>query len=156
MLRKRCLQARLLPSRSASDGHPNQVASTIVSPAMRNQMHGIPPCSTRQTLCPIGPSVMQVDATVFLRFDIALFSTFSMLANLRHFFDFFDFFYFFNFSTLRPQSLIPYLLLNRPSLVACFAPSDRPMPLFTSIWHRRCPKHRCRQILTSEKDILAS
>ena len=87
-----------------------------------------------------------------LQFDIALF---------RHFlackiFDFFQLFNFFNIATAVTNSLSSiHLNLYRPSLVASYAPSDAPEPLFTSDFHNRCRKHRCRQILTSGEEILA-
>ena len=49
-----------------------------------------------------------------------------------------------------------HLILYRPSLVASNTPSDVPEPLFTSDFHNRCRRRRCRQILTSGEEILAS
>ena len=120
---------------------------------MRNQMHDIPPCSTRQTLCPIEPSVMQVDATVFLQFDIALFSTFLMLVILRCF----QLFRLFDLPTI-DLPFLPFYSPNpyQPSLVASNTLSDTPEPLFTSLLYSRGHLHRCRQILTSREEILAS
>ena len=116
------------PLRSTSDGLPNLVGATCVAPAMRIWMHGILPClisksSLHEQLYQIRPSAMRPDATIFIaiRFDFFAACKSSAL------FDFFD------FSTLRPQSLIPHFLFNRPSLVACLAPSERPMPLLQVI-----------------------
>ena len=115
-------------------------------------MHDIPPCSTRQTLCPIEPSVMQVDATVFLQFDIALFSTFLMLVILRCF----QLFRLFDLPTI-DLPFLPFYSPNpyQPSLVASNTLSNPPEPLFTSVLYGRCYLHRCRQILTSREEILA-
>ncbi len=79
-------------------------------------MHSIPPCATRQTLYPIGPSSMQVGVTKF------------------------NFFEFFNFSTCR--SFLTFYSSNpyRPSLVASNTLSDAQEPLFTSYLCGRCPK----------------
>ena len=52
--------------------------------------------------------------------------------------------------------LLAHIFFNRPSLVASYASSDPPRPLSTSDFHRRCRKHRCRQILTFGEEILAS
>ena len=72
------------------------------------------------------------------------------------------------FNTFLTFSIFRHLTINlpflpfyspnpyRPLLVASYAPSDPPEPLFTSVfcdyWHR----HRYRQILTSGEDVLAS
>ena len=134
---------------SASHGHPNLVASTCISRATRNQTHGILPYLTRKTLYSIGSSIMRPNATVFLRFDIALF---------RHFLacSFFDFFDFFNLP-INDLLFLPvaHLSFNRPSLVASNTSSDAPEPLFTSDFYHRCYQHRCRPILTSREEILA-
>ena len=45
--------------------------------------------------------------------------------------------------------------LYRPPLVARYAPSDPPEPLFTSVLCSCYRLHRCRQILTSGEEILA-
>ena len=96
-------------------------------------MHGIPPCSILaqklnkfELRNQIGPSAMRLNATVFF----ARFLRFRMLGFLRCF----RLFQLFNtpfnnthFSTF----LSPNLL--RPTLVASYAPSDPPEPLFTSV-----------------------
>ena len=45
--------------------------------------------------------------------------------------------------------------LYRPTLVARYAPSEAPDPLFTSVLCGCCRSHRCRQIPTSGEEILA-
>ena len=143
------------PLRSASDGLPNLVGATYVAPAMRTSMHGIPPYSTigksslHEQPYQIRPSAMRPDATIFLAIQNRPVSTFFVTYKSSTFSTFFD------FSILRPQSLIPHILFNRPSLIACYAPSEPPMPLFTSDFHYRGRKHRCRQILTFGDEILA-
>ena len=72
----------------------------------------------------------------------------------------FDFFHQYFFSTDLPiidLLFLPliHLILYRPSLVASNTLFDAPEPLFTSDFHNRCRKHRCRQILTSGEKILA-
>ena len=64
-------------------------------------------------------------------------------------------FNFFDFSTCRLFVTIYSSFFNRPSLVASSAPSDRPMPLFTSILCGCYRIHRCRNILTSGEETLA-
>ena len=57
-------------------------------------------------------------------------STFSCLRLFRlfRFFDFFDL-----PTAIAHSSPSTHLFSNQPSLVACYAPSDPPMPLFTSV-----------------------
>ena len=73
--------------------------------------------------------------------------------------NFFEFFEFFDFSTLLPTMdlFLPsaHSFRLRPPLVTCYAPSEAPKPLFTSVLCGRCRLHRCRQILTSGEEILA-
>jgi hypothetical protein len=117
-------------------------------------MHGIPPCSitcisSRQELYYIRPSPIQSDATIFARFNIALFRQFLLAA-------------FSTFSTFRlsdrSHSFLTFYssFFNRPSLVASNSPSDRPRPLFTSVLCGRCGIHRCRNILTSGEQKLGN
>ncbi len=141
--------------RSASDGLLNLVGLTCVSPATKNRMHGIPSCwiprrsSQYEQLHRIGPSAMRLDATIFLAIRYRPVSTFSMLA-------IFSTFRLFDIPTMDlPCSPSYQLMLNRPLLVASNAPSDTPEPLFTSDFHRRCHKHRCRPIPISGEEILA-
>ena len=94
--------------------------------------------------------------------------TFKLCAAGRHHFSFIDFCDieystscdFFDFPTFRLQSLIPHhsihLIHHRPMLVASNVPSDPPEPLFTRNLCGRCHQHRCRQILSSGEEILAS
>ena len=139
-LQKRRQDGSCFSLRTALDCPPNWVASTCVSPGMRNQMHGIPPCSTRPTLYPIGSSPMRPDATK----NLALFRLFRCL-------QIFNIFRLFDFST--DLLFLPsiQLILYRPSLVASNTSSDAPEPLFTSDFHNRCHKHRCRQIRLLKK-----
>ena len=143
---------------SASYGHPNLVASTYISPAMRNRMYSILSCSTtsassQQELYRIRSSAMQIDATIFLAIWYRTVSTSSYLQLFR----LFNFFDFFDFATAVAHSLPSiHLILYRPSLVASYAPSEAPEPLFTSDLCGCCRKHHCRQILTSGEEILAS
>ena len=86
----------------------------------------------------------------------ARFQRFWVLKFLRRF-QLFQLFQLFDIATAVAYCLLlAHLFFNRPSLVASYAPSDAPEPLFTSDFHRRCRKHRCRQILTFGEGILAS
>ena len=64
-------------------------------------------------------------------------------------------FNFFNFSRCCSFVTIYSSFLNRPSLVASYAVSDPPGPLFTNILSGRCHIHRCRNILPFGEEILA-
>ena len=72
-------------------------------------------------------------------------------------FNFFNFFDFFDLPTI-DLPFLPFYSPNpyRPSLVASNTLSDPPEPLFTSVLCGRYYQHRCRQILTSREEILAS
>ena len=95
---------------------------------------------------------MQLDATKFLCLIPAI-SCAQILAT----FSTFQLFRLFDLATAVAYFLPSiHLILYRPSLVASYAPSDAPEPLFTSDFHSRCRKHRCRHILTSGEEILAS
>ena len=96
-------------SETSSHGHPNLVAPTCVSLETNISMHGIRPCSTLtqklnkyEPLYLFGPSAMRLDATISLRFDIALFQRFRALKILQCL-------RVFNFSTFQPTPLIYHL-----------------------------------------------
>ncbi len=86
-------------------------------------------------------------------FSLLIFLRFRMLKILRYF----QTFRLFNLPTMDlPFSPFPHPNFNRPSLVASYALSDAPEPLFTSVLCGRCRIYRCRQILTSGEESLAS
>ena len=81
------------------------------------------------------------------------FLRFRLLKILRYF----QLFQLFNIATAVTCSLLlAHIFFNQLSLVASYALSDPLRPLSTSDFHSRYRKHRCRQILTSGEEILAS
>ncbi len=147
MLQKRCMSAFPSSLRTASDCLANSVLSTCVSHATRILMHGIPPCSiTSRSFTKSGLALCSWTPPKFLRcFDACKSSTL------------FDFFDFFNLPTTVAHSLPSYqLMLNRPMLVASKTPSAAPKALYTSDFHCRCRRYRCRPILTSRDENLGN
>ena len=92
---------------------------------------------------------MRLDATISLRFDIALFWWFRA-------FRFLQLFWLSNIPSSY-GSYLTFLLPNlyRPTFVAYYALSKPPEPLSTSVLCGRCRLYRCRQILTFGEEILA-
>ena len=113
------------PLRSTSDGLPNLVGATCVAPAMRIWMHGILPCLISKSS--LHEQLYQIRPSA-MRPDATIFIAIR-----------FDFF----------------AACKSSALVACHAPSNRPMPLFTSDLLIAVALHHCRLIPTSGEGILA-